>query len=432
MTSPVLSTLSNNLANQENVTSRLLGKTATTHNKLQPGRRLALDDLGNRIHNLQHGNETNKNSVMGPPVATARDKIHGVKKRTELSAILKDKAATKENTSQVSNNILPKKPVRQESIVISKGTSQGDKKITAVVKQKITEQTKDLTIYDPDEKTRDDPQLVTEYVEDILTYLRNIENEYPIKEKFLEEAKVTPKMRSTLVNWLVQAHANFSLGVEALYLAISIVDRYLQVNKGIDRSTFQLLGTAALLLAAKYEEVYIPDINDFVYICDGAFTKRQLLKMEIDICKRLEFRMGWPVSIYFLRRYSKIAAVRSDQHTLAKYILELALVEYPLAHVKPSIQAAAACCLAVAILSETMEPSKVWSVTLVHYTKYKYSDIKPVVHEFAHMIVRAETTKFTSVRLKYCVSKFGKMSLNCKLRGPLIRKLTLPPTLNRK
>lgn len=193
----------------------------------------------------------------------------------------------------------------------------------------------------------------------------------------------------------------------------------------MNRSIYQLVGTAALLLAAKYEEIHIPDIEDFVFICDDAFTKKQVLQMEIDIFKKLDFRLGWPSSIYFLRRYSKIAQVKSDQHTLAKYLLELALIEYDMAHVKPSILAAAACCLSIAVINEVMEPLRVWTPTLMHYTKYKYADFKPVVYGFAHMLVNAETSKFKAVKQKYSASKFGKISLNFKLQGPLIRKLTL-------
>lgn len=48
----------------------------------------------------------------------------------------------------------------------------------------------------------------------------------------------------------------------------------------ITRQEFQLLGTAALFIASKYEEVYPPLIGEFVYITDDSFNKYQILKME--------------------------------------------------------------------------------------------------------------------------------------------------------
>ena len=37
---------------------------------------------------------------------------------------------------------------------------------------------------------------------------------------------------------------------------------------------------AALLIASKYEEIYVPELNDFVFISDSAFTKEEILQME--------------------------------------------------------------------------------------------------------------------------------------------------------
>lgn len=48
----------------------------------------------------------------------------------------------------------------------------------------------------------------------------------------------------------------------------------------IARQSFQLLGAAALFISSKYEEIYPPDINEFVYITDDSYTKLQVLNME--------------------------------------------------------------------------------------------------------------------------------------------------------
>ena len=45
------------------------------------------------------------------------------------------------------------------------------------------------------------------------------------------------------------------------------------------------LGTAALFIASKYEEIYPPDINEFVYITDDSYSKEQILNMEKLILK---------------------------------------------------------------------------------------------------------------------------------------------------
>jgi hypothetical protein len=38
-----------------------------------------------------------------------------------------------------------------------------------------------------------------------------------------------------------------------------------------------------MFVASKYEEMYAPEIQDFVYITDNAYTKRDILRMEIKV-----------------------------------------------------------------------------------------------------------------------------------------------------
>lgn len=186
---------------------------------------------------------------------------------------------------------------------------------------------------------------------------------------------------------------------------------------------FYFPGTAALFIASKYEEMYLPQTEEFVYISDNAFTTRQLLLMEIDILKKLDFSLGRPLSIHFLRRYSKVAQADVDQYTLGKYLLELSLLAYEMSHIPPSLLAAAACCLSIALCTEVMEISKVWTPTLISCSTYKYSDIKPAMILLADALNKSETSKYQMVRKKYASAKFEKISLDYRLKGPLVRKL---------
>jgi len=45
--------------------------------------------------------------------------------------------------------------------------------------------------------------------------------------------------------------------------------------------------------------------------------------------------------------------VDANTHTLAKYLMELTVVEYDLAHIKPSEIAAASLCLAMKLICDT-------------------------------------------------------------------------------
>lgn len=80
------------------------------------------------------------------------------------------------------------------------------------------------------------------------------------------------RMRAILIDWLVDVHLKFRLKDETLYVTVQLIDRYLSLHT-TTRCKLQLVGVSALFIACKYEEIYPPDLKDFVYITDNAYTK---------------------------------------------------------------------------------------------------------------------------------------------------------------
>ena len=93
------------------------------------------------------------------------------------------------------------------------------------------------------------------------------------------QTEINEKMRSILVDWLIDVHFKFGFTDETLFMTISIIDRYLSISQ-ITRTNFQLLGITALMISCKHEEIDLPKIDDFIYITDNAYIKDQVIKME--------------------------------------------------------------------------------------------------------------------------------------------------------
>ena len=97
----------------------------------------------------------------------------------------------------------------------------------------------------------------------------------PRPEYMRRQKDITHSMRSILVDWLVEVAEEYKLSPQTLYVAVSYIDRFL-TEMGVQRGKLQLLGVTCMLLAAKYEEVYPPAIEEFVYITDNTYTRDQV------------------------------------------------------------------------------------------------------------------------------------------------------------
>lgn len=80
----------------------------------------------------------------------------------------------------------------------------------------------------------------------------------------------------------------------------------------VSKNNLQLVGVTAMFIASKYEEMYPPEINDFVYITDNAYTLNQIKSTECLMLKTLDYNLGKPLCLHFLRRNSKAAGVSLD------------------------------------------------------------------------------------------------------------------------
>ena len=143
-----------------------------------------------------------------------------------------------------------------------------------------------------------------------------------------KQPDISHSMRSILVDWLVEVAEEYKLHTETLYLAVSYIDRFLSYMS-VQRSKLQLVGTACMFIAAKYEEIYPPDVSEFVYITDDTYNKRQVLRMEHLVLKVLGFDLSGPSANVFLSQMSELS--KTDEKTK-----HLAMVSCPSVELTPS------------------------------------------------------------------------------------------------
>ncbi|KAM8930929.1 G2/mitotic-specific cyclin-B1 [Pelodytes ibericus] len=388
----------NKLSNTENIKGALVGKRVLA---AKPGLRprTALGDIGNKAE---------------PKAALKKElkpAVKLVKKTKPVDKLLEPLKVNEENACPKPIEVVPSSPSPMETS-------------GCIPDEELCQAFSDVLIEVKDVDADDDgnPMLCSEYVKDIYNYLRSLENSQSVRPNYLQGQEVTGNMRAILVDWLVQVQMKFRLLQETMFMTVGILDRFLQVNP-VPKNQLQLVGVTSMFLAAKYEEMYPPEIGDFTFVTDHTYTKAQIRDMEMKILRALDFGIGRPLPLHFLRRASKIGEVTAEQHTLAKYLMELVLVDYEMVHYPPSQIAAASSCLALKVLSTSD-----WTPTLQHYMAYTEESLVPVMQQMAKNVIKVNKglTKHLTVKNKYASSKQMKISSIPQLRSDVVVSMARP------
>ncbi|KAJ2013704.1 G2/mitotic-specific cyclin [Coemansia sp. S680] len=227
---------------------------------------------------------------------------------------------------------------------------------------------------DIDAEDSDDPQMVSEYISDIIEYLRERELvTMPNPAYMTMQKKLTWDMRRELVNWIVKIHYQLRLLPETLFLAVNILDRFLCKRK-IRARWLQLIGVTAVMVACKYGESVTPHLSDFIYLAGNSCTAQEILTTEIVILTALDFDMSYPNPMTFLRRVSKAEGYNKQTRAVAQYLMEVCIMDHRLMQYPPSKIAAAGI-----YLGRRMLESGPWTANLRHYSGYTEEEIEPLV-----------------------------------------------------
>ncbi|NXG23698.1 CCNA2 protein, partial [Grallaria varia] len=265
----------------------------------------------------------------------------------------------------------------------------------------------DISITSEPEERKPNVNNVPDYIGEIHTYLREMEVKCKPKIGYMrKQPDITNNMRAILVDWLVEVGEEYKLQNETLHLAVNYIDRFLS-SMSVLRGKLQLVGTAAMLLASKFEEIYPPEVAEFVYITDDTYTKKQVLRMEHLILKVLSFDLAAPTINQFLTQYFLHHQTDAKVESLSMYLGELSLIDAdPYLKYLPSVIAAAAFLLADYTLT-----GQTWPESLCKVTGYTLEDIKPCLMDLHNTYLKAAQHTQQSIREKYKSTKYHEVSL---------------------
>ncbi|KAF4507506.1 hypothetical protein G6O67_003997 [Ophiocordyceps sinensis] len=191
-----------------------------------------------------------------------------------------------------------------------------------------------------------------EYLEDVLKHMQKMEDETLADASLIDmQHEIHWYMRPSLIDFLVEAHAAFALLPETLFLTVNLLDRYCS-RRVVYKHHYQLVGCAALLIAAKYgdKKDLVPQTLELSKMCCGLYDACMFTQMEMHVLNTLEWTMGHPTVDFFSQLL--VAYERDDREVdcMASYLCEMALFHRDFVSTKPSILARASLAVARAVL----------------------------------------------------------------------------------
>ena len=249
---------------------------------------------------------------------------------------------------------------------------------------------------------RQDPQVNNEYLSEM--YHNLLLEEENVKSLFgymKNQTDMNEKMRAILIDWIIDVHFKFKLKAETLFLTVWLIDKYLSLKK-IKRNKLQLIGVTCMLIACKYEEIYSPEVFDFVYITENSYEKKDIIELEMEILVLLDFNVTVPTSNSFYEIISSSLSFSTQEFFLGKYLLELFLLDYRSLKYKASEIANTVCFI---IVTHRRNNDLTYLNETANEFMYNYTNnemmYKDCCRDISFLLEYLDSTQLLSVKKKY-------------------------------
>ncbi|XP_002162252.2 G1/S-specific cyclin-E1 isoform X1 [Hydra vulgaris] len=193
-----------------------------------------------------------------------------------------------------------------------------------------------------------------------------------------------PRMRTVLLDWLIEVCEVYRLHRETFYLAVDYVDRFLSTQKNIAKTRLQLVGVTAIFVASKMEEIYPPKLSEFAFVTDGACTDEEILQQEMILLSALNWHLCPVTPICWLTSYLQIAnrKLRQEKQEIDE---SFHLPQFSGIHLARVTELVDLCCLDTGYLQFSYSIIAasalyhMWGKDISDITGHKYEELYPCI-----------------------------------------------------
>ncbi|KAL8949687.1 MAG: hypothetical protein Q9222_004228 [Ikaeria aurantiellina] len=202
-----------------------------------------------------------------------------------------------------------------------------------------------------------------EYGAEILQHMEQMEMEtLPDVASIDIQTEIQWFMRPFLLDFLVEAQTAFSLLPETFFLTLNILDRYCS-KRIVYKRHYQLVGSAALLVAAKFgdRKERVPTIKELRCMCCALYDDEMFTQMEWHVLQTLGWNIGHPTIDAFLQLALENVQYDPEVEHMACYISMMAMYHRDFVSKRSSDMARASLALARCILNRPQSLSTDWA-----------------------------------------------------------------------
>ena len=376
----------------------------------------------NKNNSKNKNNKKHKNSSKDKNTSKDKNNSKDIKDKNNI----KDKINNKDKNNSKDKNYFKiksysryKEKSQKKEIKINKDDE--NRKFFKLKEKEINNKIKNVEIYEYDKyinlENITNNQIPKEYLNIIYYNLLKEEKQgiipKPVYNYMNDQNDINEQMRSILIDWIIDVHFKFGFTDETLYMTVLIIDRYATIRQ-ISRLNLQLVGITALMIACKHEEIDLPKIDDYLYITDNAYTKQDMVKMEYDILKALNFSLLYPSPIKFFEYLSVNFNFSKKLHCMGKYLMETFLIDIKNIKYKPSVIS----CACAYIVMKFFKFDRYQESYNKRFYMLDESEVLPLGHDVkdcaqdkCFLVDNIDCSNYLSCYKKYSKKEFEKVAL---------------------
>jgi cyclin-A len=139
-----------------------------------------------------------------------------------------------------------------------------------------------------------------------------------------------------------------------------------------------------------------------------SYEHREMVECEMLVSNTLSFRLTGITAAHFLDHFLKVAQLNPKQEAFAKYLCDLALLDYSFVGILPSLVAASVIHLTRQTTVKCKGVEDIWTPSLRFYTKYesRNMELRSTVRKLRRAHFTAWDGTFSAVRRKYQAAEY--------------------------